>query len=118
MFRSSMSGAFPQRLINDDDVEASRRYDKQQKYEKEDQVNSSKYKKQSNISVGDQVLVRNYRRRSKFQPRFNPEQYIVSGTSDYGRKLEIERLATDKPYYAILMTRKDSTYNLNQLQRK
>ena len=93
MFRSTMSGTFPQRVITDDDIEASRRYDKQQKYEKEEQVNSSKYKKQSDISVGDKVLVRNYRRRSKFQPLFNPEQYIVIGISDYGRKLEIERLA-------------------------
>ena len=88
-----MSGTFPPRSISDENVEASRRFDKQQKAEKEEQVNTSKYKKKADLLVGDHVLVRNYRRRSKFQPLFNPEQYIVSGISDYGRKLEIERLA-------------------------
>ena len=34
MFRSSMSGTFPPRSISDENVEASRRFDKQQKAEK------------------------------------------------------------------------------------
>ena len=36
--------------------------------------------------------MRNSQRKSKFQPLFAPEQYVVTGISDHGRKLEIERL--------------------------
>ena len=93
IFGSSMSDAFPSRTANKDDVEAGISLDKQQKSAREDKINSSKYKKASEISIGDNVLVRNYRRRSKFQPLFIPEQYIVTGISDYGRKLNIERIA-------------------------
>lgn len=91
LFRSSMSGPFPARAVNDDDVEAARKYDRQQKIDKEEQINNSKFKQYSNIALGEPVLVRNYQRTSKFQPLFAPEQYIVTGIGDHGRKLEIER---------------------------
>ena len=93
LFRDSIAGVFPKKSIPDSDVETARNYDKLQKCDKQDTINSSKYKKTSNITVGDPVLVRNYRRRSKFQPIFAPEQYVVTGISDYGRKLKIERVS-------------------------
>ena len=96
MFRDSMSSVFPRRAVHDDDVEAARHYDKQQKLSREEYINNSKYKQFSNLSVGDQVLVRNYNKKSKFQPIFSPEQYTITGIADHGRKLSIERESDGK----------------------
>ena len=92
LFRNSMSGSFPKKSVAENVVEAARNYDTMQKCDKERDINSSKYKKAANISVGEPVLVRNYNKTSKFQPLFLPEQYIVTGIADHGRKLEIERV--------------------------
>ena len=96
MFRDSMTGVFPRKVINEDNVQEAKRLDEYQKSQRETDVNSSKYKKHDVISLGDQVLVRNYTKTRKFHPIFSPEQYIVTNIADYGRKLQIERVSDGK----------------------
>ena len=93
LFRDSMTGVFPRKAVKEENIDAARQYDEKQKFEYESGVNISKYRKYFKISLGDEVLVRNYKKTSKFHPTFLPEQYIVTGITDYGRKLQVERVS-------------------------
>ena len=42
------------------------------------------------------MLVHNYNKKSKFQPIFSPDQYIITEIADHGRKLSIERESDGK----------------------
>ena len=45
LFRNTMPGPFPQRLLSEEDVETARLYDQRNKAERESVINSSKFKK-------------------------------------------------------------------------
>ena len=93
MYRNTVSGVFPSKSVSDAEVEFARAQDQSQKENRENIINSSKYKKYSQIVPGDFVIIRNYNKQTKFQPLFIPEQYIVTDTTDHGRKLVVKRLS-------------------------
>ena len=93
MYGTTIPGVFPSKAVSDAEVERARAYDQSQKESRQELINSSKYKKSSGITPGDFVIIRNYNRRSKYQPLFNPEQYIVIDTADFGRKLVVKRIS-------------------------
>ena len=99
LFRDSISSNFPRKAVSDDIIQTARHNDSLQKLEYQDRVNSSKYKKYANVSVGDQILIRNYKKRSKFEPLFLPEPFVITSISDQGRKLELERISDGRSFY-------------------
>ena len=99
LFRDSLSGSFPRKSVTEDMIQSARQHDAKQKLEYQNSANQSKYKKQSQVSVGDQVLVRNYKKRSKFDPIFLPEPFVITEIRDQGRKLELEKIDDGKVLY-------------------
>ena len=102
LFRDSMSGSFPRKSVTEDMIQTARHHDAKQKLEYQNKMTSSKYKKLSDVSVGDQVLVRNYQKRSKFEPLFLPDPFVITAIRDQGRKLELEKIDDGKVLYRHL----------------
>ena len=80
-----------EQLQIDKEVVDARNKNLERKKEHEQKVNSSKYKKKEQISIGDQVLTRNFNKRSKFEPIFQKEPWVVISNNALGNKVFIER---------------------------
>ena len=96
MCRNTFSNTFPSKAISDSEVELSKAHDHHLKEKREQAVNSSKYKKPSDIKIGDFVILKNFNRKSKFDPIFLPDQYMVTDATDHGRKLVVKRTSDNQ----------------------
>ena len=90
------SNTFPSKAISDSEVELSKAHDHHLKEKREQAVNSSKYKKPSDIKIGDLVILKNFNQKSKFDPIFLPDQYMVTDATDHGRKLVVKRTSDNQ----------------------
>ena len=58
--------------------------------------NSSAHTKAANFKINDQVLVRNFYKKSKFEPYFLPERFIVSDTLANGKIILVQSSRTGR----------------------
>ena len=92
LFRDGMSGTFPYKPLDDKKIQLGIDKDKENKLQVEQKINSSKFKKKLNLTIGDNVLIRNYKKRSKFDPIFLSEPFVVADVRDQGRSILVERI--------------------------
>ena len=92
LFRDGENSIFPRQSATQEEIDAARKRDVEQKQEHELKLNDQKYKTRSQFKEDDHVLIRNYRKASKFDPIFMPEQYKIAQVSDQGRCLTLERI--------------------------
>ena len=77
MFRHGYKGDFPRREVSETEMEAARQHDQRQKEERQQKVNSSVRHRESLLVPGQRVLIANEKRRSKFDPLYEPHEYVV-----------------------------------------
>ena len=92
LFRDGMSGTFPYKPLDEKKIQLGIDKDKENKLQVEQKINSSKFKKKLNLTIGDNVLIRNYKKRSKFDPIFLSEPFVVADVRDQGRSILVERI--------------------------
>ena len=78
---------------------------------RQEKVNSSKYRKHTNIEVGDVVLVRDCSRRSKFDPIFLPDPFVVTQRNDESKSVLLKGLNHSKILLRHVDDVKDITYS-------
>ena len=66
------------------------------KEERKAVYNSSIHTKAANFKVNDQVLVRNFYKKSKFEPYFLPERFIVTDTLANGKIILVQSSRTGR----------------------
>ena len=91
MFRDGYQSSFPRRTLSNKEIMTGKQKDKMLKLQNEELVNSSKYRKKSTFEKGDQVLVRNYNKRSKFDPIFLPEPFIITDINEVEMKITVKQ---------------------------
>ena len=92
LFHDGEISIFPRQSATQEEIDAARKRDVEQKQEHELKVNDRKYKTQSQFKEDGHVLIRNYRQASKFDPIFMPEQYKIVHVSDQGQCFTLERI--------------------------
>ena len=90
LFRDQPQTQFPRRIIPESEISKARARDDYKKKIRTNEINNSKYKQKSTFKVGEHVLVRN-NRKSKFEPYFSPDDYIVSEILHEGSVIKIKR---------------------------
>ena len=96
MFRDGIRSGFPRKQLSDDDIEEARRIDENEKKFRQEKINASKYRKESPIVPGDVVLVRNMTRKSKFEPIFCPNTYVVLERNEESKNLWLKDIESSK----------------------
>lgn len=93
LFHGGYRQDFPKKILTREDIEDARELDKQAKITRQTLVNKSCRRKTSTIKEGDKVFTRNTNR-TKFDPIFGPEQYLVVKLLEDG--IKIKRLSDGK----------------------
>ena len=96
LFRDGVRSHFPRKGASQSEVGEARRTDEENKRSNEGKVNSSKYRKKSLISPGDVVIVRDCSRKSKFDPIFLTNPFVVISIDEISKKVILEGLKSNK----------------------
>lgn len=96
LFRDGVRSHFPRKEVSQAEVEEARKLDEENKLSKQGKVNSSKYRKKSLISPGDVVIVRDCNRKSKFDPIFLSNPFVVISIDEVSKKVILEGLQSNK----------------------
>ena len=89
LFRDGEQSVFPRKTCTDQEVKAARKRDMERKSVHQQQVNAGKYRIPSQFKIGDQVLVRNYQKTRKFDPTFQPKQFLIVDITNNGQCLSL-----------------------------
>ena len=96
IFRDGYQSTFPRRSLSDEQVSQARKLDSVSKNIRNAEYNATIHTKPANFKAGDQVLVRNYNKRSKFEPYFLPERFLVADTMAQGKIILIQSTRTGR----------------------
>ena len=96
MFRDGVKSEFPRKPSSLRDVSLSRKVDIATKKVRQDKVNLSKYVKHDTVCRGDVVVVRDVVRRSKFDPKFLPDPFVVVDMDEDAKRVVLEGLKDSK----------------------
>ena len=94
IFRDGYRSTFPRKMVSENQVTEAREHDRAKKSARKTDYNSSRHTKASSFKAGDQVLVRNFHKRSKFEPYFLPERFIVADTLAQGKIILVQSCRT------------------------
>lgn len=83
MFRGGYKQDFPRHVLTEAECNQAAEQDKQNKLDRQHNMNKSKYRKQSDMKSGDIVIIRNFNT-TKFQPTFGPDTYRIISTDSSG----------------------------------
>jgi transposase InsO family protein len=96
IFRDGYRSNFPRKCLSEEQISRARQLDTDSKDARKDDYNSSAHTKPANFKIGDQVLVRNFYKRSKFEPYFLPERFLVVDTLAQGKILLVQSSRTGR----------------------
>ena len=74
----------------------AKQLDQNNKDSRKEKYNSARHTKPSNFKIGDQVLVRNFQKKSKFEPIFLPERFVVIDVMANGKIILVQSTRNDK----------------------
>ena len=96
IFRDGYRSDLPRRSLSADRIVQAQQLDASLKEERKAVYNSSIHTKAANFKVNDQVLVRNFYKKSKFEPYFLPERFIVTDTLANGKIILVQSSRTGR----------------------
>ena len=96
IFRDGYRSDLPRRSLSADRIVQAQQLDASLKEERKAAYNSSIHTKAANFKVNDQVLVRNFYKKSKFEPYFLPERFIVTDTLANGKIILVQSSRTGR----------------------
>ena len=96
LFRDGYRNNLPHQQTSDDKIREARQTDSGIKKELKSTCNSSRCTVDMNYKIGDQVLLRNYKKKSKFDPDYLPEKFVIMEVLAKGFILLVKSLNTDK----------------------
>ena len=108
LFRDGYRNNLPHQQTSDDKIRQARQTDSGIKKERKSTCNSSRCTVDMNYKIGDQALLRNYKKKSKFDPDYLPEKFVIMEVLAKGFILLVKSLNTDK----CLMSHPNDAKNL------
>ena len=96
LFRDGVRTVFPRKPSSGVELSVARDSDLKQKQSSQEKINGSKYVKSDPVSEGDLVLARNYSKKSKFDPLFLPNPFLVVDRDDESKRLVLEDLESSR----------------------
>ena len=96
LFRDGYRNNLPHHKTPDDRIIEARQTNRDIKKERKATYNSSRHTEDVNYKIGDQVLLRNYKKKSKFDPFYLPEKFVIMEVLAKGYILLLKSLNTDK----------------------
>ena len=94
LFRDGVRTNLPRAHCSDEDVTDARQNDRDTKDLRKEKFNASRHTKPSEFFMGEQVLVRNFYKKSKFEPVFLPERYVVIDVLANGKIILVQSSRT------------------------
>ena len=94
LFRDGYRSNFPRRPLSEKEISEARQHDRVGKESRKDTYNASIHTKAANFKAGDQVLVRNFYKKTKFEPYFLPERFLVIDTLAQGKIILVQSTRT------------------------
>ena len=95
LLRDGYKTTFPRKIYTDTDIKVARSADKNVKNKRAKAYNASRHTKKSLFKIGDYVLVKNFNKRSKFEPQYMLQKYIVHDVYANGTKIVVKNLSND-----------------------
>ena len=96
LFRDGVRSNLPRQTLSNDEVLTARKTDKDSKETRKADYNASRHVKPANFQAGEQVLVRNYTKKSKYEPTFLPERYVVVDVMANGKIVLVQSSRTGR----------------------
>ena len=96
LFRDGYRNNFPYQQTSHNRIIVARQTDRNMKKERKFTYNSSRHTVDMNYEIGDQVLRRNYKKKSKFDPYYLPEKFVIMEVLAKGYILLVKSLNTGK----------------------
>ena len=96
LFRDGYRNNLSHQQTSDHKIREARQTDRDIKEERKSTYNSSRHTVDMNYKTGDQVLLLNYKKKSKFDPYYLPEKFVIIEVLAKGYILLVKSLDTDK----------------------
>ena len=77
LFREGYRNNLPHHKTPDGKIREARQADRDIRKECKSTYHSSRHTVDMNYKIGDQVLLRNYKKKSKFDPYYLPENFVI-----------------------------------------
>ena len=84
MFRHGYRSDLPRKERNEEEISDAKEKDQAQKDVRQQNTNSSPRIQQPMIELGQRVLLKNHQRKAKFDPLFEPQEYVVESLERNG----------------------------------
>ena len=96
LFGDGYRNNLPHHKTPDDKIREARQTDSDIKKERKSTRNSSWHAVYMNYKIGDQVPLRNYKKKSRIDPDYLPEKFVIMEVLAKGYILLVKSLNTDK----------------------